>query len=72
MDQDPEIRFGLKWKEWQPKIIQYAKINNAGKSNSATSNILAAKHMMEIPSGKYLSIFVTGPAKINHVSANYT
>ena len=57
MDQDPEIRFGLKWEEWQPKIIQYAKINNAGKSNSTTSNLLAAS-MMEIPSGKYLSMNV--------------
>ena len=55
MDQDPEIRFGLKWEEWQPKIIQYAKINTTGKSISSTIANLLAASQMEIPSGKFLS-----------------
>ena len=55
MDQDIEIRFGLKWEEWQPKIIQYANINTAGKNISSTLTKLLAASKMEIPSGKYLS-----------------
>ena len=53
MDQDPEIRFGLKWEEWQPKIIQYANINITGKSTSSTIANLLAASKMEIPRGKY-------------------
>ena len=55
MDQDLEIRFGLKWEEWQPKIIQYANINTIGKSIASTTANLLAASKMEIPTGNYLS-----------------
>lgn len=52
MDQDSEIRLGLKWEEWRPKIIRYTKINTAGKSITSTLENLLAANNMEIPSGK--------------------
>ena len=54
MDQDSEIRFGLKWEEWQPKIIRYANINTAGKRVSSTTANHLADSKTEIPSGKRL------------------
>ena len=53
MSQDPEIRLGLEWEKWQPKIIKFANINAAGKKLSANTAQLLALTKMNVPTGMY-------------------
>ena len=58
MNQDPEIRLGLEWEVWQPKIIKYANINVAGKKLLPAISHLFDLTKMNVPSGMYVGIYI--------------
>ena len=57
MSQDPEIRLGLEWEVWQPKIIKYANINAAGKKLLPAISHLFDLTKMNVPTGMYVGIY---------------
>ena len=60
MEQDPEIRLGLKLEEWLPKIIRYANINTAGRKPSQISVDLLSLAKSDVPSGKFCQLNLQG------------
>ena len=54
--QSPEIRLGVQWEIWQPKIIKFATINAAGKKLSPTTSHFLELTKKNIPTGPWLDI----------------